>query len=286
MNFGVLSIKILCFGLNEPEKEEIKRQEIEKVYDYEEDIETLGRKLDKINRDKFSKEELDSIYITSTKTLKDINNLNEKENFEESINELKEEALRTEMLFTSEDFNIFGGLTEDQTKINTLGNTKHREIEKNKFRILDITKNTTNEQYISRLKEITEALDTALDKSEFGFKLKVFYASVLPIANKGYNIFHINPKIALEDVKDYEKINLYNIKLNEKTKGIALTNIAYYDNNNKTLPLGIDVSDKIVLDMSKVKLELKKQKLFRINQEIDEMKVRTKIICVYEYELV
>lgn len=46
------------------------------------------------------------------------------------------------------------------------------------------------------------------------------------------------------------------------------------------------VSDKILLDMSKIKLEPKKQKLFRINQEINEMKVRTKIICVYEYEAI
>jgi len=52
------------------------------------------------------------------------------------------------MLFSSEDFDIFGGMTEDKTKINTLGNTKHREIKKSKFRLLEINKNTTNEQYV------------------------------------------------------------------------------------------------------------------------------------------
>jgi len=29
----------------------------------------------------------------------------------------------------------------------------------------------------------------------------------------------------------------FNIKLNEKTKAIALTNIVYYENSNKTLPV-------------------------------------------------
>lgn len=48
---------------------------------------------------------------------------------------------------------------------------------------------------------------------------------------------------------------------------------------------GMSISDKILLDMSKIKLEPKKQKLFRINQEIDEMRVQTKIVCVYEYEV-
>ena len=44
--------------------------------------------------------------------------------------------------------------------------------------------------------------------------------------------------------------------------------------------------DKILVDMSKLKLELKKQKLFRINQEIDQINIKTKIICVYEYEII
>ena len=48
----------------------------------------------------------------------------------------------------------------------------------------------------------------------------------------------------------------------------------------------MNISDKIILDMERLKLEPKKQKLFRINQEIDEMKVQTKIVCVYEYEVV
>ena len=46
----------------------------------------------------------------------------------------------------------------------------------------------------------------------------------------------------------------------------------------------MNISDKIILDMGKLKLEPREQKLFRINQEIDDMKVQTKIVCVYEYE--
>lgn len=175
-------------------------------------------------------------------------------------------------------------MSEDKTKINTLGNTKHREIQKSKFRILDITKNTTNEQYVKRLKEIITSLDKSIDKAKFDVKLSGFYASAESLNTKDYNILYINPKEALEDLKNYNKINLYCIKLNEESKGIALTNIAYYDNNNRTLPLGMNISNKILVDMSKLHLELKKQKLFRINQEIDEMRVETKIVCVYEYE--
>ncbi len=278
----------MCFGLNEPEQQEIKHNEIEKTFNYIEDLEELGKKLDKKNRETFSKDEFESLYITETNALEDINNLRngEKDDFKDSIKNLKKEALETEILFASDDFDIFGAMSEDKTKINNIGNTKHREIKRSKFRILDITKSTKNEQYVKKLSEITKYLDKALDRAKFGFKLNAFYASTVPLNTKDYCILHINPKNALDELKDCDKINLYNIKLNEETKGIALTNIAYYDNANRTLPLGMDLSDKIILDMSKQKLELKKQKLFRINQEIDEMKAQTKIVCVYEYVIV
>ena len=275
----------MYFGLNEPEVIE-KKNEIEKVFDYKEDLEELGKKLDKKNRENFSKEDFDSIFITSTEILEDINlsRQNENVNFDERIEKLKEEALKTEILFSSEDFDIFGSMSEDITKINNLGNQKHREIMKNKFRLLEITKNTENEQYVKHLTEIIKNLDKVMDKAKFGYKLNAFFASTLPLNNKEYNILSIDPQNALESLKEYDKINLYNIKLNQETKAIALTNIAYFDNNNKTLPLGMNVSDKILVDMSRLKLELKKQKLFRINQEINELQVKTKIICVYEYE--
>lgn len=272
--------------LNAPENEIIKHQEIEKTFDFEEDIEELGQKMDKKNRETFSREDLDCAFIAETEIIEDLNNIENVSDYSKSIEKLKDEALKTEMLFVSEDFDIFGAMSEDKTKISMLGNEKHREIKKNKFKILDITKNTTNEQYTNRLKEIKETLDSALDKAKIGLKINAFYSSDLPLNNTGYNILHINPKNALEASKTFEKINLYNIRLNEDTKGIPLTNIAYYDNTNRTLPVGMNVSDKILVDMSKLKLELKKQRLFRINQEIDEIHAKTKIICVYEYESV
>ncbi len=282
-------MKIRLCGLNEPEiiQQETKSstRNIEKTFDYEEDIEELGKKLDKKNRENFSKEERDSLYITDADILEDINELRSGENrdFTCHIEKIKQEALKEEVLFSSENFDIFGGMTEDKTKINVLGNTKHREIKKSKFRILDINKETKNEQYIETLKNVMSYIESAVEKSEVDIKLNVFFASIGALNNQKYSILYINPKNALDTIKDQDKINLYNIKLTENTKAVALTNIIYYDNNNITLPLGMNVTDKVLVDMSKLKLEPKKQKLFRINQEVNDIEVKTKIICVYEY---
>ena len=54
---------------------------------------------------------------------------------------------------------------------------------------------------------------------------------------------------------------------------------------NNTLPLGMNITDKILVDLSKFELRIKKQKIFRINQDINEIENKVKIVCVYEYEL-
>ena len=64
-----------------------------------------------------------------------------------------------------------------------------------------------------------------------------------------------------------------------------MSNIIYYDNFNKTLPIGMDIADEILLDISKLDLELKRQRLFRINIINDKQDVKTKTICAYEYEI-
>ena len=59
----------------------------------------------------------------------------------------------------------------------------------------------------------------------------------------------------------------------------------YYDNDNNTLPLGMNINDNVLIDMGMYDFKIKKQKVFRINQDIDEINNKTKIVCVYEYEV-
>ncbi len=112
----------MSFGLAEPEKEEVQPRQIEKVFDIEEDLEELGKSLDLENRKTLSKEEQDSLFIANTEVLEDINALAQEEtqSFTDRIKDIKKEALEEEMLFASEEFDIFGTITEDKTKISTL----------------------------------------------------------------------------------------------------------------------------------------------------------------------
>jgi hypothetical protein len=57
---------------------------------------------------------------------------------------------------------------------------------------------------------------------------------------------------------------LYKINLKEDDKVVALTNIIYYFNNNKTLPLGMDVEEGLLLEMGKVEEKIKEAKTINL----------------------
>ena len=89
-------------ALSEPEEEIKEPRKIEKKFDYKEDGEEVGKKLDKQNRSLLYKEECDSVFIASTDVLDDIIRLREEErpDFSEHIEEIKRQALEEEMLLS------------------------------------------------------------------------------------------------------------------------------------------------------------------------------------------
>ena len=176
-------------------------------------------------------------------------------------------------------------MIEDKTKISILDNKKHRESKKNKFKILDITRSLSQEGYQDNLINVLKNLNESYGKIKLDVDLHVYMASEGSINGKEFGIFNINPENALKKGINSNKINLYRINLKENMPILAFSNIVFYDNLNKTLPTGMDISDEVLIDMNNFCFELKRQKLFRINQSIDEVNVDTKIICVYEYDV-
>lgn len=275
-------------GLNpgQEEKETKKDETLKKTFKYEEDIEDLGILADKIQREKLTKKECDSLFIASTEVLDDINKIKqEKRITKASLDQIKEEAKKEVVLFNSENFDIFGNVKEDKTKISILANKKHREAPKDKFKILDISKDLSLEEYTSEISNQYKTIEKAILKSNTIVDMSAYLISEEKLNNNELKVFHINPNLAIEEASYEEKIHIHKIDLKEGMNTVYYTNIIYYDNNNNTLPLGMNITDKILVDLSKFELRIKKQKIFRINQDINEIENKVKIVCVYEYEL-
>ena len=78
--------------------------------------------------------------------------------------------------------------------------------------------------------------------------------------------FYLNPADAINNIKE-EKMSLYKIKVMPKIETV-------------------EEQTQLLFDMSKYKIDLKKQKIFRINHGEDNFDFNERIICVYEYEAV
>ena len=295
--FWKFSNKDEVAALAEGEEEEINIiKKITKVFDYNEDLENLGKIMDKIQRKALTKEETDSIYISTTNMLEILNKVKNNEvlpkEIENSLKEIKKEAKEEKVLMESEEFNIFGGMSQDNTKISKIANKKHRELPKDKFNILEVNKNTKQIGYKLKLQNIAETIKNALTKVVITEDLPVYKAIIGDTLNqKDINVFNINPENEIKEILHQKgnKINLYKINIKRGTNAISFTNIIFYDNQNKTLPIGQDLSTKMLVDLSKVKMEKTAKTEFKIASMQDEKddfsKVDIKHVTVYEYDI-
>ena len=284
-------------ALAEGEIEEVSTtKKITKVFDYEEDLEKFGKTMDKIQRKVLSKDETDSLYLLSTNLIDILNKVKNNEvlpkEIESSLKELKKEATEEKMLTESEEFDIFGGMAQDRTKVSKINNKKHRELPKDKYSILEINKNTKQLGYKLSLEKVIENVRTALEKVVLVEDLPVYKAIYDDkLEPQNINLFDINEETEMNKIieKKGNKINLYRLGLKKGTNAISYTNIIFYDNLNKTLPLGQDLSTNILVDTSKIDMKLDKETEFKMVQFEDKnddfSKINIKTVKVHEFKI-
>ena len=276
--------------LPEGKTEEKNVQTLKKVFDYELDFEDFGIDLDKNQRELLTKQELDSIYLATTGILEDINKIARKEEITSNrMQELKEEALQKNNLLDKDSFDIFGGMSYDN-KLKNLATQKHRESEKDLFNILDIHKNTTQEEYTETIKRIIDNLKTAFEKIKINMNLPVYKCEEKSNIEDKYNVYNITATGAINKLlkNEINEVSLFKININENTKVLGFTNSAYYENTNKTLPLGMDVEQALLLDNSELKLKEVKNNEIKIvcYEEGNELsKINVKSINVKEFDV-
>ena len=283
--------------LPEGEAEEINVvKKITKVFDYDEDIEYFGKKYDRLLRKELTQDESDALFITNTNVIDLLNQIKtntlEPKELEIYLKMLKKEAIEQKSLLDNEEFDIFGGIADDSTKIKKIKDKKHRELPKDKFKILDINKNTKQIGFKLILEQIIDNIKNSLEKSKVEEDMAIYKAIADGDINKeNINIFNINPEIEIEEkLKDtVNSINLYKININGIINAIPFTNIIFYDNQNKTLPIGMDLSTKILIDLNKLELEEVNTNSFNIayfeNEKDEFSKVYIKHIKLIEYNI-
>ncbi len=282
---------------NNSGKDEKSKNNLRKVFDFEMDFEDVGNKIDLLQRKKLSKEETDSIFIANSELIYLLNMLRcndmDKNALENALEILKEEYSKDALYVDTETFDIFGSMSDDNRKIKYLGNRSHRETEKSKFKILNVNKKIDVFDFTEKMQSIVSFIEGAVPKITSPYDMSLY--KVVPITEKiqedSFEIFDLNVENELKDYQDNGEGALNLIKINYK-EGMPLlyyTNIIYYDNNNQTLPEGMNLSSKVLLDTKKLEFKLMSKSKFRTNNYFTESNnlilPKSKDILVYEYEV-
>ena len=85
-------------------------------------------------------------------------------------------------------------------------------------------------------------------------------------------------------MQEGENLYFYTIQLPKDAPLIYDTNITQYDNFNQTLPVGMDVTTQVLVNLEDYKLTNKQEKQIRINYQEDEFTNRVIEVQVVDYE--
>ena len=283
-------------SLAEGEEEIINVKPHTKIFEFEEDFEEFGTTMDQIQRTKLNKEELDSIYLSTTEQILPINKVKtnslEPKELDKYLKGLKLEQKELNGKLEDE-IDVFGGLEEDTRKIKKLDNKSHRENPKNKFLILGLAKQYKVVDYKVNLSQAIWRINDAINKITTSQDIVAYMwteAGENIDANK-INVFNLNAEDEIQkaiEKSENNKVNLYKIQLEKGSNVIAFSNCIYYDNQNKTLPVGMDNDTRIIAKLSDMDIKLESKKVIRIGK-LDDEKIGTKLIVkninVLEYSV-
>ena len=300
-------------ALEEGEEEELNVSKIEKVFNFDEDFEAFGEKVDKNQRLKFTDLELDSSFIASTELLsaiKDIYNKKyvELQEYSKMLGKIK--LLDANQILTENiEFDIFANDDSDGRKERTLGNKSHRESPRNIIKILEIGKNTEPQDLKEKLAEISRNLKKAIKKNVLDEDIYVYKACEKELKFNGLETFSLNEERELQhaivkhkeivasngankiyheidEENNNKKVFLYKIKLPKGTNFIAFSNIVLYNNKNMTLPVGMQESNRVLIDTNDLKITPEETKKINVqylkNKKDDFSDIIMKKIEIFE----
>ena len=283
-------------SLPEGEEEEVNViKKITKIFNFREDLEKFGIELDKWQRKNLTKEELDSCYIATTDLIEILNKVKTNnilpKSLEINLKDLKKSEKKEKEFSESDEFDIFGGLVEDNRKIRKINDKRHREVKKDEYNILEINETTKSLGYKLSLEKVLTNIKSALEKEKMTEEIPVYKAQIDErIPKNTLQLFDVDAEKEMQKLLDSDstKLYFYKINLTEGTSAIGITNSVLYDNQNKTLPLGMDLSTQFLVDIGKLPLVLKKKSVYKLvdlNKEDEFADAKLRSICLLEYEL-
>ena len=262
----------------------------------------LGARADSLQRQKLSDEEINALYLFYVMP-KIFNRISK--TYAKSENEVTEKIEKDilEGLKNKTSKRSLDNLINDYTTVKKINSKEHRENERNEIAILRINENTTVEEFEDRINHFKKSLESAYNK--------IYAITSMPVyikksdAQNEFILGDINPENLInenpsKDVIEEREVNFKNgakaekdkieeqeieivkIDLGNEEHALYLTNIVFFDNQNKTLPIGMDLSSKVVIKLDNAKKKFREKKEIYLIEKIDDFEVKNRTIKIFE----
>ena len=270
---------------------------IKRAFNLEEDLEKMGEEVDFKQRQLLNQQELDAVFVAKSSLLYVINMLRlndmDKGALEIALIALKEEFNKNRLYINTETYDIFGNVEDDNTKLRYIGASSHRENDKSKFKILGINKKIDVFDFTEKLSTIVDNLETACGKMTAKYDMPLY--KVVSITNnvkeKWFDVYNMDVEKELtsyQDDGDEGAINLIKLNFKEGMPIVYYSNITLFDNNNQTLPEGMNLSTNVLIDCNRFEFKQINKTKFRTNNyfnNIDTLHLKAKDVVVFEYDV-
>jgi len=218
-------------------------------FNFDDERDELGQEMDAMQRQVLTDEECDAVYLSKfiLPALNSIVTKSDTYNIDECYDSLLQNLGNKEKYS-----DLFGGIGSESENLRKLKNKQHREIPRDVYNILKFTPETSLEDFKETCKHYGKLLSEAYNKIVCKYDIEVYYAA----RNKGFITATINP-YELVDAQNADKI--YKTKLSNAHM-LFFTNIIMYNNTSKTLPVGMDEDNGVLIKVGEIK-EIGKEKL-------------------------
>ena len=262
----------------------------------------LGARADSLQRQKLSDEEINALYLfyVMPKIFNRISKTYAK-NENEDTKKIEKDIL--EGLKNKTSKRSLDNLINDYTTVKKINSKEHRENERNEIAILRINENTTVEEFEDRINHFKKSLESAYNKI-YAITSMPVYIKKSDVQNE-FILGDINPENLIDDkssknIIEERDVNLKNGAKGEKDKieeqeieivkidlgneehALYLSNIVFFDNQNKTLPIGMDLSNKVVIKLDNAKKKFREKQEIYLIEKIDDFEVKNRTIKIFE----
>ena len=228
-------------------------------------------------KNKTSKRSLDNL-INDYTTVKKINSKEHRENERNAISILKINENTTVEEFEDRINHFKKSLESAYNKIYTITSMPvyiKKSDAQNEFILGDINpENLINE---NSSKNVIEERDFNLENES-----EVEIATDLErIAKKEDSVLRNNVSRE-KDKADKQGIEIVKIDLSNEEHALYLSNIVFFDNQNKTLPIGMDLSSKVVIKLDNAKRKYREKQEIYLIDKINDFEVKNRTIKIFE----